>query len=101
MPPVIVRGRTAKLICAKTKKPIDVRVCYSCPYYMFRNNNVLVCRLELSMLFGNNSEVVMKDPVVVKDSNGNYWAYTKNHEGRYGWYAYDIAEKKILSEKPI
>lgn len=87
MPYVAARHRKVLTLCPLYGN-IEVRRCYGCPYYKFRNNNFLVCDVEMRKTFGEHYQIVSKDPIIVLDDAGQEWVWTKDPARGYWWYKY-------------
>jgi len=98
MPGVYVRNRKISVFCPE-KGLVNIRECYGCPFYLFRNDNFLVCTVDLERKFGENAEVVSKNPIVIKDKDNNYWIFAKNKKGMYMWMGYDPETGEIDEER--
>jgi len=76
---------------------IEIRRCYDCPFYEFRNYNYVVCKKEFSRKFGENYDIVKKNPLVVRDEAGNMWVWTNGEGKPSGWYRYTEGGKVDFS----
>ena len=75
MPRVYCHGNSMTVLCPVIDDLVPVSKCYNCMRYLFRNFNYVVCGEELVRRFGNKHEVLRKDPIMVRDSEGRVWVY--------------------------
>lgn len=87
MPVVYVKHGFGRLLCPQ-RGVVKIDACYNCPHFVFRNYRYLVCRLEFLRKFGENYEVVSKEPLVVRDDVGNLWIWACGDGHPYNWYRY-------------
>lgn len=96
--PYVFSQHTKMWVTCPIKGKIEIRWCYGCPYYKFRNDKMLVCEYEFRQKFGDKYVLLQKDPIIVEDSEGKQWIFTKSKRKEYGWYRYENGRPNFKEE---
>ena len=71
MPVAVSRWLTHIVACPLRMKPVDVRKCYRCPFFIKRDGDFVYCRYEVSREVGSPVSVISTNPVIVESSDGH------------------------------
>jgi len=74
MPVVVHNGFSHLVACLLKRRPVEVDVCYRCPFYIKRDGDFVYCRYEISHeLKGTPVSVIAKNPVIVEADDGHIY----------------------------